>query len=287
MKRFIAFVVMLLVALFVLPASPTAASGWWVPAPHTSWQWVITGSVDPTLNVAMYDIDLYDSQPAASSYVVPGFGTVNVPKGPNAGIIANLHNRGRIVICYLDTGAWESYRPDQALFPKSVIGNSTGWSGERWLDIRQKSWPLFEPLIAARLDLAVRSGCDGVEPDQNNPIGNNPGFPITLADQGTWYLHIAALAHARNLSVGMKNGIESVNATMAATFDWALNEECWQYRECSLMAPFVNAGKAVFHVEYRGDPTQWCPKVPAGFSSMKKKLSLNNYRVACPNQSAP
>ena len=53
---------------------------------------------------------------------------------------------------------------------------------------------------------------DGVEPDQNNPLGNDPGFPINRAIQKAWYLHIARLAHARGLSVGQKNGIETTDA---------------------------------------------------------------------------
>ena len=130
----------------------------WRPAPGTSWQWQITGVVDESLDVAMYYIDLFDAQGAASSYSVPGFGTVNVPKGDNAGAIDRLKAKGKVVICYLDTGAWESYRPDAALFPAAVIGNSSGWSGEKWLDIRVASWPQYKALIEARLDLAKRSG---------------------------------------------------------------------------------------------------------------------------------
>ena len=131
-----------------------------------------------------------------------------------------------------------------------MIGNSTGWEGERWLDIRQASWPKFAPILWKRLDLARSLGCDGVEPDQNNPLGNDPGFPITRADQKAWYLEVARQAHRRGLSVGMKNGIETIDRDTVAAFDWALNEECFQYRECHVLTPFIRAGKAVFQVEY-------------------------------------
>ena len=41
---------------------------------------------------------------------------------------------------------------------------------------------------------------------------------------------------------------------LADEFDWALNEECVQYDECAgLGATFIDAGKAVFHVEYVDD----------------------------------
>jgi len=268
----------------VAPAAPMARpSKVWRPRPGTTWQWQITGKVDVTVGpAAMFDIDLQDAVPHARTVTVPGFGRVRWPKGDNAGVIKKLHARGKIVICYLDSGAWESYRPDARLFPASVRGNSTGWSGERWLDIRQRSWAKFAPLIWARMDLARSIGCDGVEPDQNNPIGNRPGFPISRADQKAWYLKVAHEAHKRGLSVGMKNGIESIDAQTVAAFDWALNEECFQYRECRALRAFVAAGKAVFQVEYQGSPARFCPQArELRLSSMKKRLSLGSWRATC------
>jgi hypothetical protein len=246
------------------PAPPS--TGAWKPAPRTTWQWQITGVVDETVDAQMFDVDLFDTRAGEK----------------NAGVIGRLHNRGRIVVCYLDSGAWESYRPDAGRFPIEVRGNSTGWSGERWLDIRPVSWPKFAPIIWRRLDLAKSQGCDGVEPDQNNPVGNNPGFPITLADQKAWYLEVARQAHLRGLSVGMKNGIETVDAETVAAYDWALNEECFQYNECSLLKPFVTAGKAVFQVEYKLLTTEFCARARSlGFNSMRKRLALDAWREVC------
>ena len=262
---------------------------WWEPPPGTTWQWQITGEIDTSFEVDMYDIDLEDAVPSARTEHVAGFGDVHWTKGVNAGVIDELHGRGIVVVCYVDTGAWESYRPDADLFPRKVIGNASyasngdPWKGERWLDIRKRSWPKFAPIMWARFDLAAEIGCDGVEPDQNNPIGNKPGFPITRADQERWYLEVAAQAHARNLSVGMKNGIETTTPATVAAFDWNLNEECFQYRECKVLEPFIDAGKAVFQTEYRGDPATFCPKAVAlSFSSLKKKLNLGAWRIACP-----
>lgn len=248
----------------------------WTPAPGTTWQWQITGTVtEPFLNVDMYDIDLQDAVPADTTVNVPGIGSAVWPRGKNAGIINKLHNpsdgsRRRTVICYLDTGAWESYRPDKALFPGTPGANSNDpqsdvilaqttrsggepWEGEFWLDIRQQQWFRFAPIIWSRLDLAKQIGCDGVEGDQNNPVGNSPGRKITLADQKAWYLKVAEQAHARGLSAGMKNGVESTDATTAAAFDWNLNEECYFYEECGDLQPFRNAGKAIFNTEYTDD----------------------------------
>lgn len=265
--------------------TPSSPGFVWRPAPGTSWQWQITGTLDESLDVAMYDIDLYDAQATSSSYTVPGFGTVNVPKGDNAGAIARLKAKGKVVICYLDTGAWENYRPDASLFPATVIGNTTGWSGERWLDIRAAAWPQFKPLIEARLDLAVRSGCDGVEPDQNNPWGNRPGFTIGLADQKAWYLEVARMAHERGLSVGQKNGIETTDADTIAAFDWNLNEECNMYDECDVLTGFIKAGKAVFQVEYTDEDMTYDTTCPANnnrnFDGLLKTLDLDAWRQPC------
>jgi hypothetical protein len=250
-----------------------ALAGVWQPAPGTTWQWQLTGVVDPdAINVEMVDLDLFDARP----------GQVN------AGVIDRLHGNGIVAICYVDTGAWESYRPDAGKFPRSVIGrktyasNGNPWVGERWLDIRKRAWPKFAYLMWHRLDLAARLGCDGVEPDQNNPWGNAPGFPITRADQEAWYLKVAKEAHHRGLSVGMKNGVETVGPRTVAAFDWALNEECFQYMECGRMMPFIRAGKAVFQTEYVGDPASFCPRALArGFSTLKKHLGLGAWRLAC------
>jgi len=267
--------------LFGLAAAPAAAQGVWVPEPATTWQWQITGVVDESLDVEMYDIDLFDAAPAGLE-VGDGSG-VFTEAGPNAGVIERLHARGIVVICYVDTGSWEEYRPDAALFPEAALGNGVrGWKGERWLDIRPASWPLWTHLMWARFDLAVQLGCDGVEPDQNNPIGNDPGFPITPADQKAWYLEVAAQAHARGLSVGQKNGIETTDADTIAAFDWNLNEQCFQYHECDVLDPVIAAGKAVFSTEYRGRPKKLCPELNArGFSTLRKKLSLGAWLRPC------
>jgi hypothetical protein len=234
--------------------STRATTAIWSPAPGTTWQWQIVGRVRPPYRpVAVYDIDLQDAMPSRQRVRVAGLGTATWPRGVNSHAIAGLHEAGKAVICYLDSGAYESYRPDARLFLAGVIGNSTGWSGERWLDLRRGSRSRFAAIIWSRLRLAERIGCDGVEPDENNPWGNHPGFPITKDDERSWYLDVARHAHRFGLSVGMKNGLEVVGRRTVHAFDWALNEECFYFRECARMRGFVNAGKAVFQTEYLAD----------------------------------
>src|SRR5262245_19459229 len=72
-----------------------SADGVWEPQAGITWQWQLTGALDTSLDVAMYDIDLFDT-PAAT--------------------LAALHAQGRVVICYFSAGTREDWRDDAADF---------------------------------------------------------------------------------------------------------------------------------------------------------------------------
>ena len=154
-----------------------------------------------------------------------------------------------------------------------------GWPDERWLDIRQ--WDQLEPILAARFDQCRAKGFDAVEPDNVDGYSNESGFPLTADDQLTFNRRIADLAHARGMSVGLKNDVEQA-AALEPSFDFAVNEECMRYDECEMLRPFLQAGKAVLHVEYDLDPSEFCAKAKAmGLSSMHKPLELGADRRPC------
>jgi endo-alpha-1,4-polygalactosaminidase (GH114 family) len=232
----------------------------WQPGPGTSWQWQLTGTVDTSIDVVMYDIDLFD-----------------VPQAT----IDSLHADGRIVICYFSAGSREDWRPDEGDFPQQAIGNRLdNWPGENWIDIRDAT---VRGIMQARMDLAVTKNCDGVEPDNVDAYTNNSGFNLTAADQLDYNRFLAAEAHARGLSVGLKNDLDQVN-DLLDDFDWALNEECFDWNECDMLLPFIQAGKAVFHVEY-GDAQlaqDICPQANAlDFDSLIKNYDLDAWRIPC------
>jgi len=92
---------------------------------------------------------------------------------------------------------------------------------------------------------------------------------------------LAEQAHRRGLSIGLKNDLDQV-ADLVHDFDWALNEQCWQYNECDMLLPFVENGKAVFGVEYQGNPTIFCPPLNAmEFSWLKKTWDLDSWLQDC------
>ena len=242
------------------PAAWSTHEGWiWQPTPLTTWQWQLSGTIDTSFDVAVYDIDLVDT-----------------PEGT----IAELLGADRAVICYFSAGSWEDWRPDAGDYPSEVLGNPLdGWPGERWVDIRRLD--VLGPILEARMDLAVTKGCTGVEPDNVDAYVNSSGFPLTAVDQLAFNRFLASEAHARGLSVGLKNDLDQIG-DLVGDFDWAINEQCYEYAECDLLQPFIDSGKAVFGVEYSGDESVFCPYFNAlGYSWLKKKLDLDAWRVDC------
>jgi len=240
------------------PSLYAAKATIWKPDLNTSWQWQLSTPVDQTVNVKMYDIDMFDN---------------------DASVVAALHTAGRKVTCYIDVGTWENWRPDASQFPASVKGKNNGWPGEKWLDIRRID--ILGPIMKARMDLCQAKGFDAMEPDNVDGYTNSTGFPLTYQDQIAYNTFIASEAHARNLAVALKNDLDQVG-DLLPSFDFALNEQCFQYNECNLLTPFISANKAVFEVEYKLNTNKFCPSANAmNFNSMKKHLSLDVYRVPC------
>jgi hypothetical protein len=231
----------------------------WVPAANTTWQWQLTTPVDQSVDAQMYDIDLFDNP---------------------ASVVASLHAAGRKVVCYLDVGTYEPGRPDSSAFPKSVLGKKLpDFPDERWLDIRRLS--VLKPIIERRLDLCQQKGFDGVEPDNVDGYANDSGFKLTAGDQLRYNSFVAGAAHDRGLSVGLKNDLDQVGA-LEPDFDWALNEQCFQYSECDKLQPFVKAGKAVFETEYELDTASFCAQAQAqGLMAMRKHYELDAWRETC------
>ncbi|HET6861271.1 MAG TPA: endo alpha-1,4 polygalactosaminidase [Streptomyces sp.] len=250
-----------LLAACTTPAPPgpgPAPDRPWRPAVGTAWQWQLDGRIDRGVDVPVYDIDGFENDAAS---------------------VDRLHEDGRKVICYINAGAWESFRPDHRDFPASVRGRTNGWAGERWLDIRQLD--VLRPLMAKRFDMCRERGFDAVEPDLMDAYLNDTGFPLTAAHQLAYNRMLSSLVRSRGMSVGLKNDLPQI-PQLVRDFDFAVNEECAQYDDCAALAPFVKAGKAVLHVEYAVPVRDFCDRSrKLGLSSMRKKLDLGAWREPC------
>ena len=117
-----------------------------------------------------------------------------------------------------------------------------GWAGERWLDTRSGN---VRTIMQARLDTARARGCDGVEPDNMDAYINRPGLPLTAATQLDYNRFLATEAHARDLAIGLKNDVGQL-AQLAPHFDFAVNEQCFEYDECGGYTAFTSQGKRAF-----------------------------------------
>jgi hypothetical protein len=247
-------------------ACDTRQGACWHPPLNSRWQYQLQGvsayastgginvgiSATPftggaAVSPSVFDIDLYVDQ------AVSGNNTTI-----NTAALSAIHAAGKKAICYLDAGTWENWRVDANQFPASVLGNKNGWPGEKWLDIRQTS--ILLPIMEARVQKCASAGFDGVEWDNVDGYTNRTGFPLTAADQLTYDASLANLAHKYGLSVALKNDVEQV-PDLAPYFDYAINEQCQQYNECtSYTANFINAGKTVFQVEYKLHLDKFCPQ---------------------------
>ena len=208
----------------------------------------------------------------ARLYDVDGFDTERAE-------VARLHRAGRYVVCYLDVGTAERWRPDHRRFPARVLGASNGWPGERWLDVRELA--LLAPILRARIERCRAKGFDAVEPDNVDGYANDSGFPLTAADQLRFNRWVARAVHAAGLAVALKNDLDQARA-LAPAFDFAILEQCFQYRECTKARPFLRAGKGVYDVEYELEPAAFCDAARRlGINAMGKRLSLGAWRRPC------
>jgi hypothetical protein len=210
----------------VLWCAPARAASWWQPPQQLTWYWQLTGTprVEP---VDATDIDGFDATPA---------------------FVADLHARGQHVICYIDVGTAENWRPDYAQFPPADLGSDNGWPGEKWLNITD---PAIRPIMAARFQQQCQQkGFDAVEPDNMDGYENSTGFSISASQQAAYDEWVAQEAHSLGMAVFQKNDPEQA-ATLQPSFDGALDEQCNEYSECSSFAPYVSTGKPVLDAEYQ------------------------------------
>jgi hypothetical protein len=248
------------------PRSPAESSGSapvierWRPAGVMTWQWQLSDlPVDLSVEVDVFDIDLFEN---------------------DASVVADIHARGARAICYVSVGTWEPPRPDHGRFPDAVLGEPLDdHPDERWLDVRDLA--TLGPIIESRFDRCAEKGFDAVEPDNVDGYANDSGFDLTADDQLAFNRFVARAAHDRGLAVGLKNDLDQIDE-LVDEFDFAVNEQCVQYDECEVLAPFIAAGEPVFHAEYEVSRDETCRAGEAlGLSSILKDPDLDASSVRC------
>jgi hypothetical protein len=204
--------------------------------------------------------------------------------------VSQIHAKGAKAIAYIDAGTWESFRQDAAQFDAfntsapcngCLYGKTlSGFHNEKWLNINpgvsginpntgqaedRQAFILDE--MTARVNQAKADGFDGVEFDNVDAWQNRTGVTISSDTQLQYDAQLANIAHAAGLTVALKNDTDQICAQGSGStcggltrwFDYTINEQCQQYRECSKLDPFVSSGKAAFQVEYKLSTGKFCP----------------------------
>lgn len=299
-----------------VPTSCNSSAGpCWTPAVKARWQYQLQGSpgtggrcrnastgfinigvtgtsfsTGRTVAPTVFDIDIFQDGKCYSpqDYSVLNYAAVQA-----------LHVRGARVIGYIDAGTAETWRPD---FPElqafdqscdgCLFGNPLGnFPDEYWLNIntnvfgtnpntgkRESAQRFLLGEMLARLKEAKLLGVDAIEfDDVDVHQSSHSGLSISPATQLQYNARLANLAHRVGFAVGLKNDLDQA-ATLQPYFDFAINEECWQYSECGALKSWPSTyGKAVFNVEYEAKPASFCPKANSpmwNFNSIRKTDDL-------------
>jgi endo-alpha-1,4-polygalactosaminidase (GH114 family) len=233
----------------------------------------------------VFDIDLYvDARVSGNDHTV------------NGAAVRAIHDRGAHAICYVSAGTAERFRPDYHRYVRfdrrhrhRLLGKpfSGVFPNEKWLNIKngrgQRAFILRR--VEARTRKCARAGFDGVEYDNVDAYAQGrraTGWRIRPRTQVVFNRALARIAHRNGLSVALKNDIGQLER-LEPHFDYAINEQCFQYAECANNPPpgyraFIRSGKPVFQVEYRIPRRRFCGRAAAlGTNSIKKAgdYSLN------------
>jgi hypothetical protein len=113
---------------------------------------------------------------------------------------------------------------------------------------------------------------------------------MTKADSVNFMAFLIQKANSLKLGVGLKNA-QAIIPSVLPALQFSVNEQCTQYSECSSFAPFIVAGKPVFHIEY---PSEVKPDFvhnfcldsgpgqgSTGFSTVIKKYKLDGWVQYC------
>jgi hypothetical protein len=118
---------------------------------------------------------------------------------------------------------------------------------------------------------------------------NNSGFDFTGEHQLEYNRFLATEAHNRGLSIGLKNDLDQV-VELEPYFDFAVNEQCFQYDECDRLTPFIEQEKPVLGAEYNSKyvneiearDTMCSDARSRQFSTLILPINLNDaFRLSC------
>ncbi|KAM4056665.1 glycoside-hydrolase family protein [Hirsutella rhossiliensis] len=250
----------------------------WKPGVGEPWQIVLKKAVEA------------DGSPksAAAAVMPPDVKILDIDVFDNdANTVAALRAAGVKVVCYFSAGSREDWRDDKDRFADADLGKGLdGWKGERWVNV---SSPGVRDIMKDRIKVAANKGCDAIDPDNVDGYQNDNGLNLTAQGAADFVRFLSREAASYNMSTGLKNAASIIDDVLDAVA-FSVNEQCVQYGECATFAPFIKAGKPVFHIEYPKDATKAegdiCSRAGKaadsdGFSTVIKKMDLDGWVEYC------
>lgn len=209
----------------------------------------------------------------------------------NAGVVSRDRTEapvaGRYNICYVNAfqtqeserSFWRDHpsRWRLVLKRKGRAVVDSGW-GEWLLDTRTAATrEALGKIVGRWIDGCAADGFDAVELDNLDSFQRSRGL-ISRADNKTFAKLLVDRAHQHALAVAQKNWVELGAEGPRLGFDFAVAEQCGQYREC---AGYLAAyGDHVLAVEYTNASFGWtCAHVGDRWSVVRRDLDLSTNGV--------
>jgi hypothetical protein len=281
--------ILILVSACTSAAGTPNPSGMWQPAPGERWQYQLQHHRGAFPSTGGINVDICEVPASGGACVTPQVFDIDLYANLrtaelNTAAVEAIHAAGGHAICYVDAGSIETYRPDYQAFVDfddacdgCLIGKpfSKIFSDENYANINngQGQRDFMLQMNEARVTKCEEAGFDAVEFDVVavwETSARRSGWHISAATQLIFNRALADIAHRHGMSVALKNDPAQI-PDLEPSFDFAINEQCFQYHECSTLDSFVEAGKAVFSVEYRTPLDVFCPRATKrGFGSILK-----------------
>ena len=282
----------------------------WRPAVGTRWQWQLEGAPGKHLETGGIAVGICRPSFLGGDCVRPEVFDIDLFVDPSiagrygwqleAAAVDAIHATGRHVIGYVTAGDAERWRPDYQQYVDfdrrcggCLLGKpfSHRFPDEYWANFSHGKgrFDFMLQMLRARTDRVAATGFDGIEYDIMDTFAQGArwtGFEVDAETQLEYNTALAEMAHADGLSAALKNDGSQI-AELLPHFDYAINEQCFQYDECAggwypkpAWRAFIQAGKPVFEAEYRLDPEEFCPKANRwGFSSIVKAFDYSLFAL--------
>jgi len=203
------------------------------------------------------------------------------------GAVNSLHAMGKKAIGYIDAGDIEQIRPDYQQYVDfdnvcsgCLIGSPfPGFRNEFMLNINDDKGQadFIRNMVAARTDRVAANGFDAVEYDVLSNFENRSGFTITSATQTSFNISLTTIAHRHFLSVPLKSDVDqATDPNIESAFDFVIDEQCNQFKQCGNYSAWQTAAKSIFNVEYKLSTGKFCPQDNStNLNSIMKSTSLD------------